>query len=435
MKALTKIITGSVLSLLAGNTGLATTPVDKNDTYTRLNPKFEKADPRPVQIANYPFLNRSANVIDLNGDNWTDLRHKFETLGQNGHSTVTVVHIGDSHIQGDGNTGQVRKHMQNAYGNAGRGLMAPLRIAGTNQPMDYTLTTRAVCSTATLLKKPWRVPMGFTGAAVRSATSEATFTLTDKTDFNELRLYCNGPVTVSNVRTEQGAELPATTESRDWGAQIKLEQPVKGLSFTVSGQGFILYGVDARDTRQPGVLYHAIGNNGATFQTYAKLGTAGSGVHLLNPDLIIISLGSNEAFGNVTDQAFYNMVDQMVTDIRKHNPHAHILLTTPSECQRSAAARTGKVSSRAYAINTNVERLGKVILKYGKEHNIPTYDFFTVAGGDGSSADWLQKGLLSRDRIHRTWNGYYLEGNLIYNALYKALTGRDIPEDAPSNAE
>ena len=426
MNILTAIL---ACTALAAGSAYAATPVDKNDRYTRLNPKMAKADPRPVEIANYPFLHRSANYIDFNGDDWTALRHKFATLGQRGNNVVTIVHIGDSHIQGDGNTGQVRKHMQNTYGNAGRGLMSPLRIAGTNQPMDYTLTTKASCATATLLKKPWRVPMGFTGAAVRPSSSQASFTLTDKSDFNELRIYTNGPVKVTSVSSND-AEVPATTESKEWGAQINLESPVKSLTFTLSGDGMILYGVDARDTRQPGVLYHAIGNNGATFQTYSRLGTTGSGVHLLNPDLIIISLGSNEAFGNVTDQAFYNMVDKMVTDIRTHNPQAKILLTSPGECQRSAG-RSGKVASRAYAVNSNVERLGKVILKYGKDHNIATYDFFDVAGGTGSSNHWLQKGLLSRDRIHRTWNGYYLEGNLIYNALYKALTGKEIPEEAP----
>jgi hypothetical protein len=62
-----------------------------------------------------------------------------------------------------------------------------------------------------------------------------------------------------------------------------------------------------------------------------------------------------------------------------------------------------------------------VILKYGADKQIAVYDFYDVAGGAGSSAKWLQNRLLSSDRIHRTWAGYALEGELLYHALSDAL--------------
>jgi lysophospholipase L1-like esterase len=135
----------------------------------------------------------------------------------------------------------------------------------------------------------------------------------------------------------------------------------------------------------------------------------------------------------MSDATFYANIDLLVNDIRKHNPDAEILLTTPSECQRSAyvttaVRRRGKgrrrrttTKVRTYQVNSNVNRLRNVIIKYGAEKQIAVYDFYEAAGGVGSSAKWLQNRLLSSDRIHRTWAGYALEGELLYHALSDAL--------------
>lgn len=417
----------------AGAEALANDAQDATDKHTRINPQLGRPEAEPVEIVDYAFINRQDNRIKMNGADWHGLIHKFESIGQSGASGVNIVHIGDSHIQADGNTGRVRTHLQSIYGNGGRGLMAPLRIAGTNQPVDYSLSTTGSVSTATLLKLPWRVEMGFTGVAVKPTAGQATFKLTDKSAFNTLRIYANGPVKVHDVSTD-GVAIPFTFESEEWGAQVRFDKQVCAISVRLSGANMIVYGFDARDTETVGVVYHAIGNNGATFATYSRISGFGKGIALLEPDLVVLSLGSNEAFGKITDADFYKQIDALIKIILAENPEAKILLTTPSECQRSVytttRSRKGRKRrrvrrTRSYQVNANVERLRNVILKYGEENQIPTYDFYAVAGGSGASAKWLQKGLMSADRIHRTWNGYYLEGNLIYNALLHTITGKE----------
>ena len=123
----------------------------------------------------------------------------------------------------------------------------------------------------------------------------------------------------------------------------------------------------------------------------------------------------------------------MVRDIRKNNPGAKILLTTPMECQRSkrVATRTSRkgrrrtVYSKSYSVNENVKRLRDVILRYGRENHIPVYDWYEVAGGDGASTLWIENGLMNTDRIHNTFAGYDLQGDLLYNALETALNPID----------
>ena len=46
------------------------------------------------------------------------------------------MHIGDSHIQADWWTGYLRIRLQELFGSAGRGLVFPYQLAGTNSPTD-----------------------------------------------------------------------------------------------------------------------------------------------------------------------------------------------------------------------------------------------------------------------------------------------------------
>lgn len=173
-----------------------------------------------------------------------------------------------------------------------------------------------------------------------------------------------------------------------------------------------------------GVLYHAIGNNGATFDNYNNINDFGKSVSALNPSLIIVSLGTNEAFGRFDRESMYRSVSTFVDDIRRYNPSSTILLVTPAECQRrSSYRRKGSRRRRygAYKVNENIALARNVILDYGRRNNIPVYDWYDIAGGAGSSAGWIADGLLSKDRVHYTRKGYEVQGELLYDALINTL--------------
>lgn len=396
------------------------------DADTRVNPVLDNpAVSAPVShesFSRYPFLNLQANRIRLNGSDWGALARKFDDAAA-AKDTVNILVIGDSHVQADGNTGRMRRILQADFGNAGRGLMIPFRVAGTNNPLDYKISTANPVTTAKLMKMPWPTTMGFTGIAVHPEESLSAFTLRGGQPFNSIRIYGEGAFTVRKVLgADSNDSIPFKWSQSDWGGTLALEQPASDITVTLHGGDYTLFGFDAR-AASPGVLLHAIGNNGATFSTYSLIGNIGKHVAALEPDLVIISLGTNEAFGKTTDATFRNQIDRLVNDIKHRNPQTQLLLVTPAECQRSVYSRSRKRRrrTRTFAVNTNVARMRNVILDYAREHNIAVYDFYDVAGAEGASAKWLQNKLLSGDRIHRTWAGYYLEGELMADALEHAL--------------
>ena len=72
-------------------------------------------------VAQPSGINRSANRIVLNGDDWSEMIESLEHID----SKFTIVHIGDSHVQPGIISDEVRRALQAQYGNGGRGLICP----------------------------------------------------------------------------------------------------------------------------------------------------------------------------------------------------------------------------------------------------------------------------------------------------------------------
>lgn len=428
-----------VALLATGFSERALAQSDADDADVRINPQVDNSSAYDsgTTIAIPSFINSRANVIKLNGADLSSLR---ERISQVKNRRVNIAHIGDSHLQADMATAVVRNRLQADYGDAGRGLVTPLKMAGTNEPRDYSLrATAGAWSASKLMKRPWATAMGFTGtsAAPMSGMGAITVATLSRTGtpqmFDCVRLFHSGRPTLSTAFPNVAQNIDTDTLV----SEITLYKPVSSLEINISLPGNdALYGVSLERTHPGGLLYHVIGNNGATYISYNAIPEFCSGVSLLAPHLIILSLGANEAFGNISADDMYNSIGVMVTALQRQCPDAQILLTTPMECQRSTMVKRrvkGKgrrrhrtVTSRSYTVNTRIATMRDAILRYGREHNFPTYDFYEIAGGVGASSKWVAAGMMSPDRIHNSAKGYNVQGELLYDALKSAFSKPNI---------
>lgn len=416
---------------------------EEYDRYIRENPVIIPDEADDIDIPIPSFIKKGANHIIFNGADWSKLRTAFENSKQ---APVSIVHIGDSHVQADINTGTTRELLQYDFGNAGRGLIAPLKICGTNQPLDYVFQSRNSWNSVKLMNPSWIQTVGFTGTSIRPASSSSEITIgtidtEDYNPFSSVTLFHNGKLTINEVTDGNGDKLHfRAIPSRDYTQIILASLATKiNISFASAGD-LTLYGASLSGDR-PGVFYHAIGNNGATYDSYNRIGTVGTGISPLQPDLVIVSLGTNEAFGRRADTGtFVRAIDRLVKNIRAANPEALILLTTPMEChkrmtvtkkvrvrnksrksRRRARYRTVTKKTSTYAVNPNIAPLRQAILDYGKNNGVAVYDWYEVAGGSGASSSWISSNLFAKDRVHHTHKGYNLEGRLLYDAIMDAL--------------
>ncbi len=101
------------------------------------NDKTQKTDSLPTTKSMIHKVD-SITVDSVSDDqiyNAKVLKDFFEKLKENENSRdqkINIVHIGDSHIQSDLMTNEVRKKLQQQFGNGGRGLVFPYQLAKTN---------------------------------------------------------------------------------------------------------------------------------------------------------------------------------------------------------------------------------------------------------------------------------------------------------------
>jgi lysophospholipase L1-like esterase len=375
----------------------------------------------------YPFLRTSANHIE---NATIGLQRFYQRLRQARQlpavlpgSRVSVVHLGDSHIQADDYSDRVRRELQRTYGNAGRGLVFPFEVARTNGSRTYR--TAALGST-------WRskrvlavapdsmLPVGLNGISLATADSGAAFTLRipirywPSYQFNSITLLRQpGPAAFDwQVLTPQRKLLGIVPGA---GRSVADTLPLDSLRTlvtlrttrrTAAQTSGVLYGLVLENGRA-GVLYHSIGVNGAQVHQYNRAPHFFEQLPLLRPDLFIISLGTNDAFqAGFNPVRFVGRLDTLVSTLRQRCPEAEVLLTAPADSYRGRRYR-----------NPDLGRLRTVLRAYAQAHDLAYWDFSAVQGGYGSIKDWRAAGLAQADFVHFTTQGYDLQGLLLYLAL------------------
>ena len=195
-------------------------------------------EPRSVvNVDNYPFIDQSLNTIDLNGDDWSSLRNKFLNTDS---ASVSIIHIGDSHIQADVSTDRTRNHFWEKYGSGGRGLITPLKICGTNEPNNYKFSTTARVTTAKLMKLPWLTDMGFTGTAFTPRSLKYMISLSTEVirkpegePFRSIKLLTNGSVYVDKLTDGLGRDISFKAERTEEHTIINLTEPVTSVNINM----------------------------------------------------------------------------------------------------------------------------------------------------------------------------------------------------------
>ena len=166
----------------------------------------------------------------------------------------------------------------------------------------------------------------------------------------------------------------------------------------------------------PGILYHGIGVNGAMFVHYTDTAYVKQ-LRLLQPSLLIISLGTNETFGRRFQSVeFEGQVKQFLALVKHYMPQTAVLLTTPPECYK----RIWVNKKRQFTRNTQTELAAAVLRRVAAEEGIACWDLFQTTGGKQSCKRWLNQHLLGRDRVHFTHEGYHEQGILLFRALMQA---------------
>lgn len=364
----------------------------------------------------------------------------LDSLRAGKDTVISIVQLGDSHIQAGHFGGRVMRLMQQQFGNAGRGWIAPLKLSRTNEPDDYFITSVAKDWLAgRCIQNVKKTPIGIGGIGLQNVSPSINLDILIAPNngagysFNQAVFY-RGEKSMpmlpagalkESVRTSFAASpsvpgLLADTFRIDRPTdtlQLHSTRRKQGTDQLLSASSFVntYYGFNLTNG-QPGILYHNIGVNGAMYVNYTDCDYVRQ-LALLRPSLLIISLGTNETFGkNFTSAEFAEQIKAFIALVKKEIPHTAILLTTPPECYKRI--RVNK--KRTYVRNEDTQRAAKAIADFARREGVACWDMFEATGGKGSNKRWKEAGLMAYDRVHFTKEGYQEQGTLLFRALMQS---------------
>jgi len=89
-----------------------------------------------------PFIDYATNELEYYKID--AIKPFFEKLKNSKAKQVSVLHIGDSHIQYDQGPGVIRNTFQDLFGFSGRGFVFPYASAGTHAAYDYKTSSTGI---------------------------------------------------------------------------------------------------------------------------------------------------------------------------------------------------------------------------------------------------------------------------------------------------
>lgn len=375
-------------------------------------------------IEKYSFVNIAADtIIDPNNtlSPFIDgLKHLSSAKRAEELLQLPILHYGDSHVQAGYLTEIIRRRLQLIFGNAGRGLVVPFKLAASNEPRDFSISSDSRFESSKVTNRgALDFDPGVSGIAIKSSLPVFKIRVLDIPEdsidykFNRVIAFhdslapmitANETLLADNYGSDIFYSYTTNVELADATKEIELYTYKENQYANGPFYGFSL------ENNNSGILYHAIGVNSACYLHWGLRDKAAAQSVALNPSLIIISLGSNEAAGrNFIESVFLKEVDSFVLKLRKANPNTPILITSPAETMRRG--RNGSIP------NTNFTLVSMALQRYCAQENLAYLDLFHIIGGGNSSQKFANDNLLQRDRIHFTIEGYTLQGLLIFNAI------------------
>lgn len=341
-------------------------------------------------------------------------------------AVTRVLHYGDSVITSDLISGTARRLMQARFGDAGHGFIL------TANPWEWyfhndVMHTASDGWNAQRITGPFVSDKmyGLGGVSFHTAgAASAWFSTTDKGDYGrsvshfdiyyleqpsggDADLVIPGQKTLLlSTRGEQKVSRMMTVEVPDGAASLSIRTRASG--------DVRIFGV-ALEREKPGVVYDALGANGARARLWEGMDADhwSEQMALRKPSLIIVQYGTNESEdGSINGEAYERSLGALVEKLKAAAPASSVMICAPLD--RGEKSDTGEIRTRKIVL-TLVELQRKVAL----EHHVAFWNTFEAMGGQGAFARWVKASpqLASWDLTHPTPAGAQVIGDLFFKAL------------------
>ena len=379
-------------------------------------------------------ISKSNNQI-IYKENLAPFFKKLQQIKTNG-TKVKILQLGDSHMQMGYFVDEMRTNFSSAFGASSVGTIFPYSIASYRPFYVQSKVLVGNWEGKNYLNAETDMKYGVSGFTIKTINKNASFEITPKKigaeieTGNEVIIYYQGDenttLEISGINSflDSNKKINATNilssnyedSLNAWKkASFYFESPINKIRITINqtkeGSPFYIYGMQLNNTNKSGIIYNNCGVGGAQFSSLCKNASLSiTQIKDINPDLIIISYGSNESYTSAFRYESYSkMINEYLVKVKQAVPNASIILTSPPDTR----------SKNRFPINS--DSIGIAFKNIAKDLNLCFWDLRYQMGGNGSLFKWLKNGLASKDQLHFTKDGYTLQAKLLTSAIFDAF--------------
>lgn len=376
-----------------------------------------------VNYNKYPYINQDLNHLKIYGNKvWNKFFRKLDRQYENGNENLNIYHFGGSHIQADIWSNNLRENFQHSlpFNNAGRGFFFPFRLIKSNGSPIILSSHSGKWEGYRNSVNYHQGPFGLLGARAELLDTSSVINIWFKNprnqfdSFQEIDLFFEDSSDNYDITLIVDSTILICSEKLEGHIKYQLSSAIDSLSFSIVKKEnieskFSLFGFCFNNNKY-GISYHSIGVNGASVPSYLRCVNLEKQLDLMPPDLVIFSIGINDAYeNNFSKESFIKNYDTLIQRIYSVNPEAAILFTTNND----------SYYQRKYP-NERVYQAKEAMVYLAERKKLAVWDMFEIMGGLNSIQKWHSDGLAKKDLLHLNYKGYNLIGDLLFEALMEA---------------
>jgi lysophospholipase L1-like esterase len=366
-----------------------------------------------IQPAKSSRVNGEVVIEDYTPDGRGLSRFK-EALSHRGERVVRVALMGDSYIEGDIFSANIRESLQDTYGGAGVGYMyMQSDITGFRTSISQSCSGWTEHNIKHLDNCAYKTISGeyFTSSDNAQTTFKGTSRFKHVDRWNSTKiLYTSKNQGVLTLTTDAGAQDHAITAA-DNVQCISINGSTSKLSVKSSFSGLTVLGAYLNNST--GIALDCMSIRGNSGVTYRNLDPelAAQMREYIDYDLIIIEFGINALSVQQTDYTAYaNIMVNVVNRVKACYPNADIIIMGIGDRGQKNGSELGSIPTAANMVSHQRDLARKTGTLF--------WDTREAMGGENASIRWREQGLINADYVHLNSKG----GAALSKLFIKSLT-------------
>lgn len=358
----------------------------------------------PVKAAHYVNRNKGLNQFF----------DALDSLSSNAAYSVHIGYFGDSMIEGDLITQDVRKKLQKAFGGRGVGFMPVTSIVSTfRNTIGHKFSENwTEYNFNTPLPQGYR--LGPSGHVFRNQPGEWVSFSSKGNPFNNAYVF---------MEPQTDVQFMLNTDTGTIHQQVPYTSGIQTLNLPLGGTDKVTLTIESGEALFHGISFDS--QSGIFVDNFSFRGCSGIPLantaeqvlqHIdssLNYRLVILQYGLNVLSHGSEYNWYKKGMQRVINHIKKSLPNASILLVG--------------VADRAYFENgiwltePDIYKLLKIQNELAVENDIGFYNLFSEMGGENTMVSWVEDSipkLAANDYTHLNGLGARRVANLIYEYLY-----------------